>query len=69
MLHFNREQRLTASDVLDPFIVADNSQRPGDRLVEAASADLDRVFNSSDIEAGNLIRIGAFISIAQLQPA
>jgi hypothetical protein len=57
MLHFNRDRRLTASDVLDPFIVPENPQRLGDRLVDARGADLDRVFNSSEIEAGNPARL------------
>ena len=33
MLYFNRDGRLTAPDVLDPIIIAENPQSLGDRLV------------------------------------
>ena len=42
---------MTAPDVLDPFIVAENSQSLGDRLAETASASLDRVLNPAEVEA------------------
>ena len=53
MLYLNGDRRLTAPDAFDPFIVAENPQRLGDRLVEAAGTDLDRVLNSAKVNAGN----------------
>src|SRR5271155_3848514 len=46
MLYFNRDPRLAAPDVLDPFIVAENPERLSDRLVDAAGAHLRRAFHS-----------------------
>jgi hypothetical protein len=57
MLYFNRDRRLTVPDILDPFIVPENPQSLGDRLVDASGAHLDRVFHSSEIEAGNFARL------------
>jgi hypothetical protein len=53
----NKDRRLTAPDVLDPFIVTENPQSLGYRLVNAADAHLDRVFNASEIETRNLARL------------
>jgi hypothetical protein len=53
MLYFYGYRRLAAPEALDPFIVAENPQRLGDRLIEAAGAHLDRVFNSLEIDAAN----------------
>ena len=41
------------SDLLDPFIVTENSQRLGDRLVDAAGTNFNRMFNFLLIETGN----------------
>jgi hypothetical protein len=57
LLYFNEDQRLTAPAVFDLFIIMRNSQGLGDRLIEAAGADLDRVFNSLEIDAGNFARL------------
>ena len=57
MLHFNRDRRLIASDVLDPFIVTENPQRLCDHLIEVAGAHLDRALNSWEIDAGNFARL------------
>src|SRR6202795_5193417 len=57
MLYFNRDRRLTAPDVLDPSIVAKNSQRLGYRLVDAAGTNFNRMFNFLKIETGNFARL------------
>jgi hypothetical protein len=51
MLHFNKDRRLAAPDVLNSFIVTENPQCLGDRLIEVAGAHLRRVFHSSEIDA------------------
>jgi hypothetical protein len=56
MLYFNRDRRLAAPDVLDPFIVTENPQGLGDRLIDAAGAHLDSVFNALMVDAGNSAR-------------
>ena len=46
-----------APDVLDPFIVAEDPQRLGDRLVDAAGTNFNRMFNFLKIEAGHFARL------------
>ncbi len=48
---------LTVPEVLDPFIVAENPQSLGDRLVDAAGANFNRMFNFLKIEIGNCARL------------
>jgi hypothetical protein len=62
MFYLNGDRHLTAPHALNPFIVAKNSQRLGDCLVEAAGADLDRVFNPAKVNAGNSARLQSHIS-------
>ena len=50
MLYFNRDGRLTVPDVIDPIIIAENPQSLGDRLVDAASTNFNRMFNFLKIE-------------------
>jgi hypothetical protein len=57
MLYFNRDRRLTAPEVLDPFIVTENPQSLGDRLVDAAGTNFNRMFNFLKIEKGNFARL------------
>ena len=57
MLYFNREQRLTVPNVLDPFIATENPQSLGYCFIDAAGAYLDRVFDSLEIEAGDFARL------------
>jgi hypothetical protein len=57
MLHFNHDRRLTMTDVVDPFIVKENSQGLGDRLVDAACTNFNRMFNFLKIETGNFARL------------
>jgi hypothetical protein len=52
-LYFNRDGRLAAPEVLDPFVVTKNPQRLGDRLVDAAGTNFNRMFNFLKIETGN----------------
>ena len=52
-LYFNRDGRLAAPEVLDPFVVTKNPQRLGDRLVDAAGTNFNRMFNFLQIETGN----------------
>jgi hypothetical protein len=52
-----RDRRLTTPDVLDPFIVTENLQSLGYRLIDGAGAHLDRVFDNSEIKAGNFARL------------
>jgi len=52
-LYFNSDRRLTVPEVLDPFIVAENPQSLGDRLVDAAGTNFNRIFNFLKIETGN----------------
>jgi hypothetical protein len=40
MLYFNSDRRLTAPEVLDPFVVTENPQSLGDRLVDATGTAL-----------------------------
>jgi hypothetical protein len=47
MLHLNGDRRLTASDALDPFILAKDPQGLGNRFVEAACSHLESLFNSA----------------------
>ena len=37
--------RLAATDVFDPFVITKNSQGLGDRLVDAAGTNFNRMFN------------------------
>ena len=57
MLYFNRDGRLTMPDVLNPIIVAENPQSLGDRLVDAAGTNFNRMFNFLKIETGNFARL------------
>jgi hypothetical protein len=57
MLYFNRDGRLTVPDVLDPVIIAENPQGLGNRLVDAASTNFNRMFNFLKIETGNFARL------------
>jgi hypothetical protein len=57
MLYFNRDGRLTAPDVLDPIIIAENPQSLGDRLVDAAGTNFNRMFNFLKIKTGNFARL------------
>jgi hypothetical protein len=57
MLYFNRDRRLTVADVLDPSIIAENPQSLGDRPVDAASTNFNRMFNFLKIETGNFARL------------
>jgi hypothetical protein len=41
MLYFNRDRRLTAPDGPDPFILAENLQRLGYNLVDAAGTHIE----------------------------
>jgi hypothetical protein len=41
----------------DPFIVAENPQSLGDRLVVAAGTNFNRMFNFLKIETGNCARL------------
>jgi hypothetical protein len=52
-LYFNRDGRLAAPEVLDPFVVTKNPQRLGDRLVDAAGTNFNRMFDFLKIEIGN----------------
>jgi hypothetical protein len=40
-------------DLLDPFIVTENSQGLVDRLIDAAGTNFNRMFNFLKIETGN----------------
>jgi len=57
MLYFNSDRGLTVPDVLNPIIVAENPQRLGYRLVDAAGTNFNRMFNFLKIEAGNFARL------------
>jgi hypothetical protein len=62
MFYLNGDRRLTEPNPVDPFIVAKDSQRLGDCLVEAAGADLDRVLNSAKVNAGTSAGLQGHIS-------
>ena len=53
MLYFNHDRRLTMTDVVDPFIVTENSQGLSNRLVDAAGTNFNHMFNLLEIEAGH----------------
>jgi hypothetical protein len=57
MLYFNRDGRLTAPDVLDPIIIAENPQSLGNGLVDAAGTNFNRMFNFLKIETGHFARL------------
>jgi hypothetical protein len=57
MLYFNSDRGLTVPDVLNPIIVAENSQSLGYCLVDAAGTNLNRMFNLLKIETGNFARL------------
>jgi hypothetical protein len=57
MLYFNSDRGLTVPDVLNPIIVAENPQSLGDRLVDAAGTNFNRMFNFLKIETGNFARL------------
>jgi hypothetical protein len=56
-LYFNKDRRLTVPEVLDSFIVMENPQSLGDRLVDAAGTNFNRMFNFLKIETGNFARL------------
>jgi hypothetical protein len=51
MLYFNHERRLTTTNVVDPFIVTENSPGLSHRLVDAAGTNFNHMFNLLEIEA------------------
>ena len=53
--YFNRDGRLAASEILDPFVVAQNPQRLGDRLV--TDTNFNCLFNFPKIETGDFARL------------
>ena len=57
MLYFNSDRGLTVPDVLNPSIVAENPQSLGDRLVNAAGTNFNRMFHFLQIETGNCARL------------
>src|ERR1700726_3046069 len=57
MLYFNSDRGLTVPDVLNPIIVAENPQSLGDRLVDTAGTNFNRMFNFLKIETGNFARL------------
>ena len=54
MLYFNHDRRLPMTDVINPFIISENSQRLGNRFVDAGGTNFNRVFNLLEIETGHL---------------
>jgi hypothetical protein len=57
VLYFNSDRGLTVPDVLNPIIVAENPQSLGDRLVDAAGTNFNRMFNFLKIETGDFARL------------
>jgi hypothetical protein len=57
MLYFNHDRRLTMTDVVDPFIVTENSQGLRNRFVDAAGTNFNHMFNLLKIEAGDFTRL------------
>jgi hypothetical protein len=47
---------LTAADILNPFIVAENPQSLGDLFVDAAGINFNRMFNLLAVETVNFAR-------------
>jgi hypothetical protein len=54
MLNLNRNGGLTAPDIFDPIVVAENFQCLRNRFIDAAGADLDRMLDASEIAAEHL---------------
>src|ERR1700730_16461641 len=57
MLYFKSDRGLTVPDVLNPSIVAENPQSLGDRLVDAAGSNFNRMFNFLKIETEDFARL------------
>jgi hypothetical protein len=57
MLYFNHDRRLTMTDVIDPFIIPENSQGLDHRLVDAGGTNFNHMFNLLEVDTGNFARL------------
>jgi hypothetical protein len=52
MLYFNYDRRLTTTNIIDPFIIAEDSQDLSDRLIYTGGTNFNRMFNLLEVETG-----------------
>jgi hypothetical protein len=53
MLYFNHDRRLTMTDIIDPFIIPENSQGLGNRFVDTGGTNFNHTFNFLEVDTGN----------------
>jgi hypothetical protein len=57
ILYFNHDRRLTMTDVIDSFIIPENSQCLSDGLVETGSPNFNYMFNLLEVDTGHFARL------------
>jgi hypothetical protein len=57
MFYFNYDRRLTTTNIIDPFIIPEDSQGLSHRLIDTGGTNLNRMFGLLEIETGYFARL------------
>ena len=57
MLYFNHDRRLTTTNIIDPFIIPEDSQGLSNRFVDAGDINFNRMFNLLEVDTGHFARL------------